>query len=67
MFTLPILLTIAVGSAVSAAVSGWVSHRLGYDRGHQAGFTKAMGLDAAACAKPPGVCDDDIGPPGFFL
>ncbi len=57
MFTLPILLTIAVGSAISAVVTNLVNKgkiRAAYDDGHEAGFKKALGLDAGKRDDAPG-------------
>ncbi len=61
MFTIPVLLTIAVGSAISAAITNLVNRnmavgkiRAAYDDGHEAGFKKALGLDAGKRDDAPG-------------
>ncbi len=61
MFTIPILLTIAVGSAISAAVTNIVNRHLNgakvaaaYHDGHKAGFAKALGMDADKADDRPG-------------
>ncbi len=57
MLTIPFIIAVAAGSAISAIVTNLVNKgkvRDAYDDGHEAGFKKALGLNAGKRDDAPG-------------